>query len=67
MGKQIYLSNKEIDALVSTAGEWCEIMSSGDDTLKDVDNRLKSGLGSAIYKLSNNGDIRRIYSKYVGK
>lgn len=65
MGKQVYLSSKEIEALVSTAGEWCEIMSSGDDTIKDVENRLQNGLGSALYKLSNNNDSRRIYSKYI--
>lgn len=41
MGKQIYLSDKEIELLYDTASEWCSIMSDGDDTADLAEKRLK--------------------------
>ena len=45
MGRTIYLSEKEIAALRNTAGEWCEIMGTGDkESNKCVEERMRNGL-----------------------
>lgn len=65
MGKQIYLTTKEIEALNDVASEWSQIMGSGEETAELVDEKMKNGLGSALYKLNKGGYAERIYSKYV--
>lgn len=65
MGRTIYLSEKEIAALSNTAGEWCEMMDSGDkDSRKCVEERLENGLGSALRKLYKGQRIERVYEDY---
>lgn len=65
MGKQIYLTNKEIEALNDVASEWGQIMGSGEETAELVDEKMQDGLGSALYKLNKGGYAERIYSKYA--
>lgn len=65
MGKQIYLTTKEIEALNDVASEWSQIMGSGEETAELVDEKMKNGLGSALHKLNKGGYAERIYSKYV--
>ena len=44
MGRSIYLTEKEILALIDTSGEWIQMMMSGDiSTQQEVDNRLNEG------------------------
>jgi hypothetical protein len=65
MGRNIYLTEKEIKALRDTSGEWCEIMRGGDeDACESVDNRLKNGLGSSLKKLYKGLNGERIYKDY---
>lgn len=66
-GKRVYLTDKEIKALVDTASEWEQIMNDGEDTAGCVEERLKDGLGSALYKLYSSERAKRTYSRYVGK
>uniref|UniRef100_UPI003FF06BAE hypothetical protein n=1 Tax=Anaerobutyricum hallii TaxID=39488 RepID=UPI003FF06BAE len=52
MGRSIYLTEKEIFALIDTSGEWIQMMMNGDiSTQQDVHNRLTEGLGPALKKL----------------
>lgn len=64
MGKRIYLTDKEILALVHTCGEWSEIMSEGEDTFECVEDRLKDGLGSALKKLYKGRNGYNTYKDY---
>ena len=52
MGRSIYLTEKEIFALIDTSGEWIQMMMNGDiSTQQEVDNRLNEGQnGERIYK-----------------
>lgn len=52
MGRTIYFSDKEMDALRDTSSEWCSMMGDGDEAAAQcVDERLNDGLGSALKKL----------------
>ena len=64
-GRNIYLTEKEQQSLIDSAGEWCEMMGSGDEeSCNLVEERLDNGLGSALRKLykERNGEI--IYKDY---
>ena len=64
MGKQIYLTEKEIDAVLATCTEWSDIMSQGEETNHLVEERLQEGLGSAIRKVGDGRIIAGIYGSY---
>lgn len=50
---------------MSSAQEWCEIMNTGDeDSRKCVEERMKSGLDSALRKLYKGCGAERIYEEY---
>ena len=67
MGRSIYLTEKEILALIDTSGEWIQMMMSGDiSTQQEVDNRLNEGLGRALKKLYKGHNGERIYKDYKG-
>lgn len=67
MGKQIYLSNEEIESLRDAATEWCSIMGDGDETAHLVTAKLEKGLGSALYKLYKGTRGEKVYQKYIKK
>lgn len=60
MSKVISFTEKEIQSLLSTAFEWCDMMGSGEDTAKLVDE----GLGSALEKLSRGRICHHMYEEY---
>ena len=65
MGRTIYLSEKEIAALRNTAGEWREIMGTGDkESNKCVEERMRNGLGSALRKLYKGCRMEQVYEEY---
>lgn len=65
MGRSIYLSEKEILALIDTSEEWTQMMMDGDvPTQKCVDDRLNNGLGRALKKLYKGSKGERIYKDY---
>lgn len=65
MGRSIYLTEKEIFALIDTSGEWIQMMMSGDiSTQQEADNRLNEGLGRALKKLYRGRNGERIYKDY---
>lgn len=65
MGRSIYLTEKEIFALIDTSGEWIQMMMDGDvPTQQEVDNRLNNGLGRALKKLYKGSGEERIYKDY---
>ena len=65
MGRSIYLTEKEILALIDTSGEWGEMMNSGDEeSRKCTEERMENGLGSALKKLYKGSNVERIYKDY---
>lgn len=65
MGRSIYLTEKEILALIDTSGEWIQIMTDGDGLAQqEVDDRLNNGLGRALKKLYKGHNGERIYKDY---
>lgn len=63
---QVYLTDKEILALTTTASEWCSMMCDGDEESGDAaQERLDNGLGSALYKLYKGRNGQRIYKEYA--
>lgn len=64
MGRNIYLTKKEITLLRQTATEWCEIMAEGDETAEHVDEMLEGGLGSALRKLYKGLNGEETYKHY---
>ena len=65
MGRTIYLSEKEIATLSATAGEWGEMMNSGDEeSRKCMEERMENGLGSALKKLHKGRNGERNYKDY---
>lgn len=65
MGRNIYLSEKEILALIETSGEWVDMMMDGDvPAQKCVNDRLNNGLGRALKKLYKGCNGERIYKDY---
>lgn len=64
-GRNVYLTEKEIKALIDASTEWCEIMGSGDkESCDNVEERLNNGLGSALRKLYKGRKGERIYKDY---
>lgn len=64
-GRNVYLTEKEIKALIDASTEWCEIMGSGDkESCDSVEERLNNGLGSALRKLYKGRKGERIYKDY---
>lgn len=64
----VYLTDKEVLALIDSATEWCSMMGDGDeDSCKQVEERMDNGLGSALYKLYKGRNGQRIYKEYVRK
>ena len=65
MGRSIYLTEKEIFALIDTSGEWIQMMMDGDvPTQQEVDNRLNNDLARALKKLYKGSGGERIYKDY---
>lgn len=65
MGRNIYLTEKEMAALRAASGEWCEMMMDGDEeACAAVDERLEDGLGSALRKLYKGRKGYTIYADY---
>lgn len=63
---QVYLTEKEVLALIGVTTSWCSIMSDGDEECAaSVDEQLDNGLGSALYKLYKGRHGRRIYADYA--
>lgn len=69
MGRNIYLTNKEIQALRSSAAEWCDMIGEGEDEtcLDALNERLENGLGSALRKLYKGCNGESVYRKYKTK
>ena len=63
-GKSFYLTNKEVESVLDTCSEWCNIMGEGEETAALVEERLTEGLGSALRKLYAGRNGSGIYSKY---
>jgi len=64
-GRNIYLTQKEQQALRETASEWCDIMCGGNAEACDcVEERLNEGLGSALRKLYKGLNGERLYTGY---
>lgn len=62
---QVYLTDKELLALVYSAEEWCSMMGDGDEkSCKEAQERLDNGLGSALYKLYKGKIGQRVYKEY---
>lgn len=65
MGRSIYLTEKEILALIDTSGEWIQMMMDGDNPAQqEADDRLNNGLGRALKKLYKGRNGERIYKDY---
>lgn len=65
MGRSIYLTEKEILALIDASGEWIQMMMSGDiPAQQEADDRLNNGLGRALKKLYKGRNGERIYKDY---
>lgn len=65
MGRSIYLTEKEILALIDTSTEWVQMMMDGDiPAQQEVDNRLNNGLGRALKKLYKGRNGERLYKDY---
>ena len=65
MGRSIYLTEKEIFALIDTSTEWIQMMMDGDiPAQQEVDDRLNNGLGRALKKLHKGSNGEKIYKDY---
>ena len=65
MGRNIYLTEKEMAALRAASGEWCEMMMDGDEECQNaVEERLENGLGSALRKLYKGRRGHTLYADY---
>lgn len=64
---QIYLTNKEISALLSLYSSWESTMVDGEQTVNTIEERLNDGLGSALYKLSKGRACQGFYEEYKNK
>lgn len=63
---QVYLSDKELLALIHSAEEWHSMMGDGDEeSCKEAQERLDNGLGSALYKLYKGRNGQKIYKEYA--
>lgn len=65
---QVYLSDKEVTALIESATEGYSMMGDGDeDSCEQAEERMDNGLGSALYKLYKGRNGQRIYEEYARK
>lgn len=65
---QVYLTDKEVTALIETATEWYSIMGDGDEhSCEQAEERMDNGLGSALYKLYKGRYGQRNYEDYARK
>lgn len=65
---QVYLTEKEVLALIDSATEWYSIMGDGDEASHEqAEERMNNGLGSALYKLYKGRNGQRIYEEYARK
>lgn len=65
---QVYLTDKEITALIESATEWYSMMGDGDeDSREQAKERMDNGLGSALYKLYKGRNGQRVYEEYARK
>lgn len=65
---QVYLTDKEITALIASATEWYSMMGDGDeDSCEQAEERMDSGLGSALYKLYKDRRGQKHYEEYARK
>lgn len=65
MGRSIYLSEKEILALIKVSTEWIDMMMDGNISAKhEADDRLNEGLGRALKKLYKGRNGERAYEDY---
>lgn len=65
MGRSIYLTEKEIFALIDTSTEWVDMMMNGNiPAMQEADDRLNNGLGRALKKLYKGRNGERIYKDY---
>lgn len=65
MGRSIYLSEKEILALIDTSTEWVDMMMNGNiPAMQEADNRLNDGLGRALKKLYKGRNGEKAYKDY---
>ena len=65
MGTNIYLTEKEMIALIETSGEWVDMMMDGDvEAQQCTEDRLNNGLGRALKKLYKGREGEKIYKDY---
>ena len=62
MGKNMYLNDNEIYAVIHTAEEW--LVQHEEDNPEMVDKRMKNGLGSVLKKLYQDTRREKTYKKY---
>ena len=60
----IYLTDREIESVLSACGQYIELMEEGEDTHEYTVYELETGLGSALRKLSKGRNGQRIYAQY---
>lgn len=65
MGRSIYPTDKEVQALIDASVEWCGIVGYGNqESCDQVEEKLKNGLGSALKKLYKGRNGEQIYRHY---
>lgn len=63
-GITVYLSEKEILAVIEACEEWYSIMLDGEETSGFAEDIMDHGLGSALWKLYRGRYGEKIYRKY---
>lgn len=64
MGTTIFLTERELELVVSACRQYMEIMSEGEDTHEYTDYEIETGLGSALRKLYKGKYGEYVYAKY---
>lgn len=65
---QVYLTDKEVTALIDSVTEWYSMMgNNSEDLCEEAEKRMDNGLGSALYKLYKGRKGQRIYEEYARK
>lgn len=60
----ISLTDREIELILSAAGQYIELMEEGEDTYDYTVYQIETGLGSALRKLSKGRNGQKVYAKY---
>ena len=60
----ISLTEREIELVLSACGQYIELMENGEDTHEYTIYELKTGLGSALRKISKGRNGQRVYAGY---